>query len=93
MVAGRKRKFFRTDSKTIADRVHKGALRMLKNKFAQNKGGDYEDLSLSAKVDVDQMVKKRKNLLSNIESRLMTSYKQKMAMRKKNQTQNPQRKV
>lgn len=86
MKARRKVKFFRTDMKTVKSRVHKAAIKFLKNKFAKSKGGKYDDLSLSAKVDVDAMVKRRANLIPNIERKLFSKYRAKMAQRRKNKS-------
>lgn len=88
LVSRRKVKLYRTDVNTIKKRVHRAAINFLKNKFSKMKGGSYKDLSLSAKVDVDQQVKKRANLIPNIERKLFTKYRAMMARRRKNKALN-----
>jgi hypothetical protein len=87
MRSGRKRKFFRTDMETIKKRVHHAALNALKDKFAKNKGGRYQDLSLSSKVDVDMMLKKHANMIPTIERKLMSGYRAKLAQRRRAHTE------
>lgn len=89
MRSRRKQKFKRSDMKTVKSRVHKAAIKSLKDKFAKSKGGRYDDLSLSAKVDVDQMVKKRANLIPALERKMFVKYKAKLTQRRKAKPSKP----
>lgn len=82
MKTARKRKRFRTDYKTLKSRVHKAAIKMVKDKLSGGKR-KYNSLSFAQKVAVDKKLRRATAKVETTARKLMTSYRQKLAKRRR----------
>lgn len=85
MKSQKKRKQFRTDYKTLSDRVGKAARKQVKDKLSGGKR-KYSELSFAQKVSVDKKMREVGNSkVDAAKARLMAAYRAKAAARRKKQ--------